>query len=113
MKMGIKIPVYEDGVIAIALVSETPESAKKLLFNIAIRYLPPESYFKNGEVIATTNKMGGETDWFVIPFSFSSAIGRQLIEQKVSGLQGFNESGFSRMIEWLIEMNEIDDAMGY
>jgi hypothetical protein len=113
MKTNIKIPVYEDSVIAVVLMSKNQESAEKHLFNIAMRYLSPKPYFKNGKVIAITNKMDGETDWFIIPYSFSYAIGRQLIEQKVSGLQGFSEDGFSRMIEWLVEMNEIDDSMSY
>ena len=57
--------------------------------------------------------MGGETDWFILPYSFSVAIGKYLIEQKTAGLQGFYDDGFTKMVNWMIEMEEIPDAMCY
>jgi hypothetical protein len=83
------------------------------LFNLAMRYLPPESYRdKKGNLVRTTNKMGGETELFILPYSFSVAISKCLIEQKASGLPGF-EDGFAQMIAWLVEMQEIQDSMCY
>jgi hypothetical protein len=57
--------------------------------------------------------MDGETDWFILPFTFGAAIGKKLFEQKNAGLEGFNEKGYKELQEWLIEMEEIDDAMCY
>jgi hypothetical protein len=60
--------------------------------------------------------MGGETEWFLLPHSFGVAVARTLIEQKVAdcGLAAsFNEQGFKRMVVWLVEMEELTDAMCY
>lgn len=112
--MIIKYPIYEDGVIAVSLWSEDEATAQKSLFSLAMRYLSPESYRdRSGNLVETTNRMGGETDWFILPHSFSTAIGKRLIEQKVSGLSGFNEDGFLKMVAWLVEMEELSDAMCY
>jgi len=114
--MDLKSIIYEDGVIAIGIGLVTPryENAKKDILCLAIRYLPPEPYHsKEGTLVKTTNNMGGATDWFVVPSSFDGAIGRKLIEQRAAGLQGFNEDGFSAMVSWLLDLEEIEDAMGY
>lgn len=112
--MNIKYPVYEDGEIAVVLCAENNAAEQKQLFSLAMRYLSPQPYHdRSGNLIKTSNKMGGETDWFILPHSFGSAIGKRLIEQKVSGLSGFNESGFAKLVAWLVEMEEISDAMCY
>jgi hypothetical protein len=112
--MKIEYPIYEDGIIAVALFAKSENAAERSLFKIQIKYLQPQSHRnKEGELVAVTNIMGGETDWFIIPYSFSVAVAKTLIEQKTSGLPGFSEEGFERMIKWLIELEEIQDAMCY
>ena len=112
--MSVEYLVYEDDVIAVKLSAIDTASEKVFLFHLAIRYLIPKNYQnKENKTIEVTNMMGGETDWFILPYSFGIAIGKTLIEQKVSGLTGFDEGGFQRMVNWLIEMEEISDAMSY
>jgi hypothetical protein len=106
--------VYADGVIAVSLVAEDLERAQKNLVHLAIRWLPPLPYRdKAGNLVPTTNVMGGETDWFRLPHSFGVAVGKKLVEQRAAGLQGFQDDGFARMVAWLVEMEELDDAMCY
>jgi hypothetical protein len=79
-----------------------------------MRWLLPKPHKgKDGQVVQTTNIMGGETDWFLLPHSFGAAVGRTLIEQKVGGLEFFHEDGFKRMVSWLVEMEELEDGMCY
>jgi hypothetical protein len=79
-----------------------------------MRWLLPKPYTdKHGQKKSLTNIMGGETQWFLLPLSFGFAIGRSLVEQKVAGLAGFNEDGFKRMVSWLADMEELNDAMCY
>lgn len=112
--MEVKHPIYEDGEIAAELWATDATSAERNLWHLAIRYLSPPDYLrKDGGTVKVSNVMGGETDWFVLPHSFGVAIAKSLIEQKVAGLSGFSEYGFARMVEWLIEMSEISDAMCY
>ena len=112
--MSILQTVYQDTVISVALWAEDKEHAEKLLYRLALRYLKPQPVrYKDGATRQTTNVMGGETDWFILPASYSYSIAKTLIEQKVSGLEGFDEDGFSLMINWLIEMEEIRDCMSY
>jgi len=112
--MSVDYLIYEDGVIAVKLLTEDPDKEKSGLFSLAVRYLQPQDYRdKNENVTKTTNIMGGETDWFILPASFGYAIGKTLIEQKVSGLDCFDEDGFKRMLDWLIDMEEISDSMVY
>jgi len=103
--------IYNDDVIEVCII---PDSVNEDLNSIAIRYLEPRNYHrKDGQEIQMTNSMEGETDWFILPYTFGVAIGKKLLEQKTAGLTGFNESGFQELKEWLIEMEEIDDAMCY
>src|SRR5215204_72330 len=112
--MRSEYQIYEDDVIEVALLSATADSAERNLFDFAIRYLKPQDYRNmKGETVKVTNSMGGETDWFVVPHTFGVAIAKKMIEQKAAGLQGFNESGFERMMNWLIGLEELDDAMCY
>lgn len=112
--MSVEYPIYEDTVIAVKLFAEDETFAERQLFYLALRYLPPQdNYRKDGSISKTINIMGGETDWFIVPHTFGVAIAKTLIEQKVTGLTAFSEDGFSRMISWLIEMEEINDAMCY
>lgn len=108
--------IYVDDVIEVALFAENPDSAERQIFNLAIRYLQPKTYKnKEGKVIEVTNLMGGETDWFIVPYTFSVSIAKTLIEQKITGvgLPEFNENGFKKMVRWLIEMEEVNDSMCY
>src|SRR5688572_1027283 len=65
--MTLQQLVYEDGNIAVALLSlEDGQSAR-----LAVRWLEPPQYKgKDGRVHDTTNVMGGATDWFIVPFTF-------------------------------------------
>lgn len=56
---------------------------------------------------------GGETDWFLIPFTFASAIGRSLAELHATKHPEINSEGFDKMAEWLIENQGLNDAMCY
>ena len=56
---------------------------------------------------------GSETDWFLIPFTFASAIGRSLAQLHATGHAGIDPDGFQVMAEWLIENEGLDDAMCY
>ncbi len=112
--MHVTCPVYEDTVIAVVLWAEDEQAAEKCLFTLAVRYLPPEDYRdRDGDLTQTTNCMGGETDWFILPYDFGVASAKRLIEQKVGGLTGFNGDGFQKMVRWLVEMQEMPDAMCY
>ena len=116
MKRGMKIEhlIYEDGTISVSLFAESENAAERNLFKIQMKYLQPQSHQnKEGELVEVTNIMDGETDWFILPYSFSVPIAKTLIEQKTSRLSGFDEEGFERMIKWLIEMEEISDSMCY
>jgi hypothetical protein len=109
--------VYDDEVIAVGLFAEDAEADKVHLLSLGIRWLSPKPYKdKKGQIQELTNCMGGETRWFLLPHSFGVAVGRTLIEQKVSdcGLADyFNADGFRRMVSWLVEMEEIADSMCY
>ncbi len=56
---------------------------------------------------------GTETDWFLVPFTFASAIGRSLAQLHATGHAGINSDGFDTMAHWLIENEGLDDAMCY
>lgn len=109
--------VYDDGHISVGLFAEDSEVDRKHSLHLGVRWLCPQPYRgKDGQLVITTNIMGGETGWFLLPCSFGYAIGRTLIEQKVAdqGLaKNFNEQGFKRMVSWLVEMEELTDAMCY
>ena len=109
--------VYDDGEISVALFAEDAEADQMHLLHLGVRWLRPKAYKrKDGQPVETTNIMGGETQWFLLPHSFGVAVGRTLIEQKVAdcGLgRYFNEKAFSRMVSWLVEMEELTDAMCY
>lgn len=106
--------VYSDSVIAVALFAEDVESDQKNLLYLGVRWLLPAPYRrKNGEMVEVTNIMGGETEWFLLPYTLGTAIGLRLVEQKVAGLSGFDKKGFKRMVSWLVDMEELDDAMCY
>ncbi|MDZ7617236.1 MAG: hypothetical protein U1E05_09540 [Patescibacteria group bacterium] len=56
---------------------------------------------------------GTETGWFLVPFTFASAIGRALAQLHATGHAGINVDGFAAMAKWLIENEGLDDAMCY
>ena len=79
-----------------------------------MKYIEPVNYKdKNGKEIVVTNVMGGETDWFILPYTFGVVIGRMLFEQYSAGLLGFNKTGVEVLKEWQIEIEAINDAMCY
>jgi hypothetical protein len=110
--MEPKHTVYQDGTIAVGLFAGEND-----VLRLGLRWLPPAPLRgKDGQVQQTTNVMGGETQWFLLPDSFGAAVGRRLIEQRVAdcGLtRFFNEAGFRAMVSWLIDLEELSDAMCY
>jgi|HubBroStandDraft_2_1064218.scaffolds.fasta_scaffold112403_2 hypothetical protein len=109
--MELQQVVYEDGVIAVALVAP---SASSSLSSLAIRWLAPRPYQgRDGLRVEVTNHMGGETDWFVVPSTLAGAVGRTLVEQKAAGLEGFESAGFAALVRWLVDCDELPDAMSY
>ena len=110
--MEPKYTVYQDGTIAVGLFT-----GEKDVLRLGLRWLRPEPLRgKDGQLQETTNVMGGETQWFLLPDSFGAAVGRRLIEQRVAdcGLtQFFDEAGFRAMVSWLIAGEELSDAMCY
>ena len=56
---------------------------------------------------------GSGTDWFVLPFTFASAIGRSLAQIRAGGTVDFDEEGFSKMVIWLEENGGFDNAICY
>jgi hypothetical protein len=109
--MNLQHLVYEDGVIAVALVAPSTGSA---LLSLAIRWLEPRPYTaRDGQRVEVTNHMGGETDWFVIPSTLAGAVGRTLVGQKAAGLEGFQNDGFATLVRWLVDVDHLPDAMSY
>jgi len=101
--------IYEDTVIAIALVSTRHHGE---FVNLALRWLPPEGYVGT-DGTTVTNLMEGATDWFIIPFTLAAAIGKTLVGQNAAGLDGFRDDGFRAMVSWLVEVEQLEDAMCY
>ncbi|MCO6456473.1 MAG: hypothetical protein J5I93_14345 [Pirellulaceae bacterium] len=56
---------------------------------------------------------GEETGWFLMPYTFASAIGRSLAQLLATGHEGVDPEGFQRMARWLSEVGGLDDAMCY
>jgi hypothetical protein len=103
--------IYDDGVVAVALVTTSPTSTSA---SIAMRWLEPIPYRgRDGQLVATTNLMGGSTDWFVLPWTLGAAIGRTLLQQQAAGLPGFDSEGFAALVRLLIDLEELPDAMCY
>lgn len=105
------VKLYTDSVIDVAI---NIDNENPFLKSIALKYLTPKNYInKEGNEIVVTNAMGGETDWFILPFTFGATIGKKLFEQYSAGLDGFDKMGIDLLKEWLIEMEIIDDSMCY
>lgn len=107
--MQVTSKVYDDGIVAVAMV----EPADTVVPSRALRWLPPEPYRKDGKIIETTNLMGGETDWFVLPHTLAVGVAKQLIELKVTEMPCFDDEGFALMVKWLVDLEELNDAMCY
>jgi len=106
-----KINLYKDSVIEVGILIDSENNSLK---NIALKYLKPKNYNdKDGNKIFVNNKMGGETDWFILPHTFGITIGKKLFEQHSTGLKGFDKLGVEILKNWLIEFEVIDDAMCY
>jgi hypothetical protein len=105
----VKHIILDDEVIAIALVSVDARGP-----HLAIRWRAPRPYKdKSGNIVETTNHMGGETDLFVLPFTLAAAIGRTLIELKTARFPYIKDDGFEAMVAWLTDVQEVHDAMCY
>lgn len=103
--------IYNDSIIEVAIIDDSDNESIKY---IAMKYLLPQDIKKpSGTKILLTNAMGGETDWFVLPFTFGAAIGKKLFEQYNTGLIGFDTKGIEKLKKWLVETEIIDDAMCY
>jgi hypothetical protein len=108
--MKVQHVIYEDLVIAIGLVFGHGSGGNP---NLAMRYLEPRPYVKDGKTVEVTNLMGGQTDWFILPQTLGAAVARNLIELKTAGLEGFNGDGYAAMVKWLVDDEELHDAMCY
>jgi len=106
--MNIESIVYDDGEISVALVKARNETTN---LNMAMKWLEPKPSYKHGREIQSSNVMGGETEWFILPGTFAGAIGKVLVELKVTGMPYFNEDGFSLLVQWLVEYEYLNDAM--
>jgi len=103
--------LYKDSVIEVNIRTDFDNESLK---SIALKYRKPEIYKdKDGKKVMLTNAMGGETDWFVLPHTFGSAIGKQLFEQYNAGLEGFDEIGIDILKKWLVDMDIISNTMCY
>ncbi|PKP17312.1 MAG: hypothetical protein CVU05_15770 [Bacteroidetes bacterium HGW-Bacteroidetes-21] len=103
--------LYKDSVIEVKILTDQENESLK---SIALRYVKPENYKgKDRQEICVTNAMGGETDWFVLPYTFGATIGKKLFEQFNAGLYGFDTREVENLKNWLIDMEIIDDAMCY
>lgn len=103
--------LYTDSVIDVSIIIDNENESLK---SIAIKYLKPQVYKgKDGNDVLFTNAMGGETDWFILPFTFGAVIGKKLLEQYSAGLDSFDEKGIELLKQWLIDMEVIDDSMCY
>jgi hypothetical protein len=101
--------VYNDGVISVGLVSSDEADVR-----VALRWLKPQPYTnKEGQEVEMTNVMGGETEWFILPRMFGAAIGRLLVEQRATGLHGFDDEGLAALVRLLVEDEELHDCMTY
>jgi hypothetical protein len=111
--MQVEHIVYDDTVVAVCLLRLPRDSAKTL--HMAIRWTPPGSVrHSDGSEKPLTNLMGGETDWFIIPFTYAAAIGRTMVQQKAAGMdEDFQDPGFQALVDWLVQAEELPDAMCY
>jgi hypothetical protein len=105
--------IYDDGVIAVAMIASDELAAANQLFHIGVRWLAPKSYRKDGVEVATTNVMDGETDWFLLPHTLGVGVAKALIERKAAEAKDFDGVAFSRMMTWLVKSEEVFDGMCY
>jgi hypothetical protein len=87
------------GEIAVALVSDGSRTMMALRWCDGNERLEPWS--------------GSATEWFVLPYTFASAIGSSLAQIHAGGTVDFDEDGFSKMVTWLAENEGIDDGICY
>lgn len=111
--MKVKHLIYEDGVIAVALIARDESTAARQLFHVGVRWLAPKSYSKAGIEVAVTNVMGGETDWFLLPNTLGVGVAKALIQRHAADPKCFDGMAFSRMMTWLVAKKEVFDGMAY
>jgi hypothetical protein len=103
--------LYSDSVIEVKILTD---DSNELIKSIALRYLKPPIYKdKEGNDVQLTNAMGGETDWFILPYTFGTIVGKKLFEQYNAGLIGFDLDEIGNLKKWLIDMEIISDEMCY
>jgi hypothetical protein len=105
--------VYDDGHISVAMIAPDEKSGEYQLYHMAVRWLAPKNVRKNGLEVPTTNAMGGETDWFLLPHTLGVGVAKALIEREAADKENFDGAGFSRMVTWLVDRKEIFDGMCY
>ncbi len=109
--MTPEIIVYNDAVFAVGMINTNKE---KEIFHLSIKYAKPEPIRnQRGQIEEISNIMGGETDWFILPHTFAVGVVKVLIELKVSGMFGFSEEGFQKMVNYFVEMEDIQDGVSY
>ena len=111
--MKVQHLIYDDGVIAVALIAGDESAAARQLFHLGVRWLAPKSYRKAGIEVAVTNIMGGETDWFLLPHTLGVGVAKALIQRKAAEPENFDGLAFSRMMTWLVAKKEVFDGMAY
>lgn len=111
--MKVNHLIYDDGHIAVAMIAADESKAANQLYHIGVRWLAPRDIMKNGRAVKTTNVMGGETDWFLLPHTLGVGVAKALIERKAAEPKDFDSANFSRMMTWLVELEEVFDGMCY
>ncbi|MEM8862984.1 MAG: hypothetical protein AAGD96_32130 [Chloroflexota bacterium] len=99
--------VYDDGVFVVGIFSMDEETARRNILDLGLKWHLPKS---------VADLTGTENAWFILPTSFSFAIGKTLIEQKAADVDAavhFNESGYKRMLNWMIDSGAIQRGIGH
>jgi hypothetical protein len=69
--------------------------------SMGYRWLTAQTYF------------GKESEWILLPHEFAVDAVRRLAIKKAAGMEGINERGFSKMIEWMKSQEEIIPSISY
>jgi hypothetical protein len=111
--------VWDDGAAGIAiglfrLEEQNLAGEKYATIALGLRWAPSGGYSgKDGQKVIIESAMGGETEWFILPFTFGAAMGRTLINLQAAGLANFGETGYRKMVDWLIDCGEVSNALSY
>ena len=61
----------------------------------------------------TKTYFGKESEWILLPHEFSVDAAKRLAIKRAAGMKGIKESGFQKMISWMIRQEDIIDGIGY